>query len=73
VQTAFTALLVIYCIVIGLVLAFRQYLARENKRRDREQGDNIDPEAKNAAQPQVEVVREIDETDWENESFRYYL
>ncbi|KAH6688330.1 major facilitator superfamily domain-containing protein [Plectosphaerella plurivora] len=72
-ETAFTALLIIYCIIIVLVLAFRQYLAWENKRRDSIQGVSIDPEAKDAAPPQVEAMREVDETDWENKSFRYYL
>ncbi|KAH6991399.1 major facilitator superfamily domain-containing protein [Ilyonectria sp. MPI-CAGE-AT-0026] len=74
-QTAFTALLAIYCLVIVLLASFRVYLNWENKRRDKDQGVCIDPEARDnsPAVVQDENTEEIDETDWENKSFRYYL
>jgi ACS family allantoate permease-like MFS transporter len=74
-QTAFTALLSIFCLVIGIIGTFRVYLSRENKRRDKEQGVYIDPEPR--ASPLTldpdENTLQVDETDWENKSYRYYL
>ncbi|TGO21196.1 hypothetical protein BPAE_0234g00080 [Botrytis paeoniae] len=67
----------IACLVISIVLSIilRQYMDRENKRRDREQGVYIDPEPKH-----VEDIDDVDLTvervvltDWENKRFRYYL
>lgn len=75
IQTAFTALLSIYCLVIVFLALFRVYLNWENKRRDKDQGVCIDPEARDDSPGVVqhENAEEIDETDWENKSFRYYL
>ncbi|KAH7156030.1 major facilitator superfamily domain-containing protein [Dactylonectria macrodidyma] len=74
-QTAFTALLVIYCLVIIFVALFRVYLNWENKRRDKDQGVFIDPEPRNNSPTVIHDnnTEEVDETDWENKRFRYYL
>ncbi|KAF5565608.1 major facilitator superfamily domain-containing protein [Fusarium phyllophilum] len=71
--TAFTALFVIFCILIGLILAFRQYLAWENSRRDKTQGVYIDAESPERDAMSGAVMEATDETDFENKNFRYYL
>ncbi|KAF5972235.1 allantoate ureidosuccinate permease [Fusarium bulbicola] len=71
--TAFTALFVIFCILIGLILAFRQYLAWENSRRDKAQGVYIDAESPERDAMSGAVMEATDETDFENKNFRYYL
>ncbi|KAF5665616.1 vitamin H transporter [Fusarium circinatum] len=71
--TAFTALFVIFCILIGLILAFRQYLAWENSRRDKAQGVYIDAESPERDTMSGAVMETTDETDFENKNFRYYL
>lgn len=67
------------CLCAGSVImvVLRQYMAWENKKRDYEQGVVIDPESRvmmqgleDDAEP---VSMKLDETDWENTSFRYYL
>lgn len=67
----------IACLVISTVLSIilRQYMDRENKRRDREQGVYIDPEPKHVEDTDdVDLtVERIVLTDWENKKFRYYL
>ena len=47
----------------------------DNKRRDQEQGIRIDPEAKNPKEATEGCLVELglDETDWVNKRFRYYL
>ncbi|CVL11142.1 related to DAL5-Allantoate and ureidosuccinate permease [Fusarium proliferatum] len=71
--TAFTALFAIFCILIGLILVFRQYLAWENSRRDKAQGVYIDAESpQRDAMPAI-AMEATDETDFENMNFRYYL
>ncbi|KAF5234777.1 hypothetical protein FANTH_11966 [Fusarium anthophilum] len=72
-STAFTALFVIFCILIGLILAFRQYLAWENSRRDKAQGMYIDAESPERDVMSGVVMEASDETDFENKNFRYYL
>ncbi|KAF5613724.1 vitamin H transporter [Fusarium subglutinans] len=71
--TAFTALFVIFCILIGLILAFRQYLAWENSRRDKAQGVYIDAESPERDTMSGAVREATYETDFENKNFRYYL
>ncbi|KAF5723103.1 vitamin H transporter [Fusarium mundagurra] len=72
-RTAFTALFVIFCILIGLILAFRQYLAWENLRRDKAQGVYIDAESPERDATPSAVMEATDETDFENKNFRYFL
>jgi ACS family allantoate permease-like MFS transporter len=67
----------IACLCLGIVdiLVLRQYMDWENKRRDRHQGLVIEAEPK---VPVEEGVIELpcaglDETDWEQERFRYIL
>jgi hypothetical protein len=64
---------VIFCILIGLILAFRQYLAWENTRRDKAQGVYIDAESPDRDAMSGAVMEATDETDFENKNFRYYL
>ncbi|KFZ12691.1 hypothetical protein V502_06973 [Pseudogymnoascus sp. VKM F-4520 (FW-2644)] len=60
-------------IVLGIVLRF--YLDWENKRRDKDQGVYIDPEAKDIFENDLDemMLARVSQTDWENKSFRYYL
>ncbi|KAI8718241.1 MFS domain-containing protein [Fusarium sp. LHS14.1] len=71
--TAFTALFVITCVLLGTIFAFRQYLAWENVRRDKAQGVHIDAESPQSDTVPTVVMEATDETDFENKSFRYYL
>lgn len=74
-NSAFEGILV--CMVISAlsIMALRQYMDWENKRRDREYGVHIDPEVKGSADSTADhlVQAGLDETDWENKRFRYYL
>jgi predicted membrane protein len=73
-QTAFTALFVIFCVLLGVILGFRQYLAWDNARRDKAQGQHIDAESPELhAMSTSSVMEATDETDFKNQSFRYYL
>lgn len=67
----------IICLCLGIVdiLALRQYMDWENKRRDRVQGVVIEVEPKIANEEGVTELPSagLDETDWEQESFRYIL
>lgn len=46
----------------------------ENKRRDREQGVVIDAESTATSTDSLNLMdQKLDETDWENRSFRYIL
>lgn len=57
-----------------MILGFRVYLQWENKRRDAAQEINIDPEGKREVDLQTDkALLSLDETDWENQSFRYVL
>ena len=61
------------CISLGLIIAFRQYLDWENKRRDKAQGVHIDAESPQSNETPTVIVEATDQTDFENKSFRYYL
>ena len=72
--SAFKGLLVCIALAIVSILMLRQYMVWENKRRDRDQGVFIDPEAKEKANAEEHLVQtDLDETDWVNKKFRYYL
>ncbi|KFZ19456.1 hypothetical protein V501_00658 [Pseudogymnoascus sp. VKM F-4519 (FW-2642)] len=68
---------IIACLILSAVciMVLRQYMAWDNKRRDREQGVHIDPEAKKSERSTEEhlVQTGLDETDWVNRRFRYFL
>ena len=71
--SAFEGILICMALSAISIMVLRQYMAWENKRRNREQGITIDPET---AVSQIEehlVQSGLDETDWENKKFRYYL
>ncbi|TQV90631.1 vitamin H transporter [Cordyceps javanica] len=73
-QTAFQGIII--CLIIACVsmVVLRQYMAWDNKRRDRAQGVRIDPEMAGCNGPSEHLVRAgLDETDWENKRFRYFL
>jgi hypothetical protein len=68
----------IICLCLGIVdiLVLRQYMDWENKRRDKQQGVFIEAEPKtsNDGNGVVELPSAgLDETDWEQEGFRYIL
>ncbi|CEJ87121.1 hypothetical protein VHEMI04310 [[Torrubiella] hemipterigena] len=72
-NTAFQGILVCISAATVIILVLRQYMAWENKRRDRAQGVHIDPELEKE-DPDSHLVRDgVDETDWQNKKFRYYL
>lgn len=76
-QTAFESIMICMIIAALSVMVLRQYMAWENKRRDREQGVCIDPEAQSdgdSEDAQARLIRAgVDETDWVNKRFRYFL
>lgn len=73
-KTAFQGIMVCMIIACLSMVALRQYMALQNKRRDREQGVCIDPETAGNQDMQEHLVRAgVDETDWSNKSFRYFL
>ena len=56
------------------VLVLRQVMVYQNSRRNRIQGFKIDPEIASRVQgEEVFQGQEVDETDWQNAYFRYYL
>lgn len=68
----------IICLCLGIVdiLVLRQYMDWENKRRDRVQGMLIEAEPKKSSDEDGLVTLPsagLDETDWEQENFRYIL
>ncbi|KAL4999684.1 major facilitator superfamily domain-containing protein [Aspergillus recurvatus] len=73
-STAYTTILTCYVISIVMVALFRVYLSWTNKRRDQAQGMHIDPEEHREIDLQAdEELDHVDETDIQNESFRYIL
>lgn len=57
-----------------MILALRFYLSWENKKRDKAQGVHLDAEDIREVDLQTdEALAVLDETDWENKSFRYVL
>jgi hypothetical protein len=54
------------------ILALRVLFDFQNRARDRQQNVKIDPETTEAAESEV-VALDQDETDWQNQRFRYYL
>lgn len=68
----------IICLCLGIVdiLVLRQYMDWENKRRDRLQGVVIEVESRKSSDENGVVTLPsagLDETDWEQENFRYIL
>jgi MFS family permease len=74
-DSAFEGILICMILSAVSVMALRQYMDWENKRRDREQGVHIDPEVKGSRDSTEDhlVQAGLDETDWTNKQFRYYL
>jgi hypothetical protein len=62
-----------HAIAFVTVLVLRQLFDYQNRSRNRKQGVNIDPEAYRAADAEEIIALDKNETDWENQSFRYYL
>lgn len=57
-----------------MAAGLRVYLDWENKRRDKAQGLHIDAEEVRTIELHVDVaLLSLDETDWQNKSFRYVL
>lgn len=73
--SAFEGILVCIALAAVSIMILRQYMVWENKRRDREQGVHIDPEVRGEQESTEDhlVQAGLDETDWENKQFRYYL
>ncbi|CBF81557.1 uncharacterized protein ANIA_10720 [Aspergillus nidulans FGSC A4] len=73
-STAYTTILTCYVISIVMAALFRAYLGWANKRRDQAQGIHIDPEDHREIDLQAdEELDHVDETDIQNQSFRYIL
>ncbi|KAL4735707.1 major facilitator superfamily domain-containing protein [Aspergillus similis] len=71
-STAYTTILACYVISIVMAAVFRVYLDWTNKRRDQAQGIHIDPEEHREIDLQAdEELDHVDETDIQNQSFRY--
>jgi len=71
-KTGCEVCIICLCLAIVSILALRQYMNRENKLRDRNQGVVIDAETISAESPNL-IDQQLDETDWENNAFRYIL
>ncbi|TVY83359.1 putative transporter [Lachnellula suecica] len=73
-QTAYKTTFACSAIEIVMLLGFRFYLQWENNRRDKLQGVHIEAEDVRKVDLQTdEALALLDETDWENKSFRYVL
>lgn len=73
-QSGFVGIIVCFGITTLTILGMRWYMVRCNKRRDERLGVVIDPEGTEGVSTDEHLVRTgIDETDWVNERFRYYL
>jgi hypothetical protein len=74
-QTGCKICIICLCLGVLTILVLRQYMDWENNRRDRAQGVFIEVEPKMKGDNGVEVLPSVglDETDWEQESFRYIL
>ncbi|KAL2852395.1 major facilitator superfamily domain-containing protein [Aspergillus pseudoustus] len=73
-ETAYTTILTFFAISIAMAAGFRAYLAWTNTSRDRTQGVHIDPEeARRIDLRADEALDQVDETDFQNLSFRYIL
>ncbi|OAA72334.1 Major facilitator superfamily domain, general substrate transporter [Cordyceps fumosorosea ARSEF 2679] len=72
-QGAFQGIMISMIIASISMLALRQYMVWDNKRRDRDQGVCIDPEAGVESTSEHLVRTGLDETDWQNKRFRYFL
>ncbi|KAH8687311.1 major facilitator superfamily domain-containing protein [Tricladium varicosporioides] len=72
--TAYKTILSCFSISIIMILGLRFYLFWENKRRDKAQGIHIDAEDSREIDLHTDkALAALDETDWENKSFRYVL
>ena len=74
-QSGFVGIIVCFGITTLTILGMRRYMAWCNAGRDARQGVNVDPEAEGEEVGTEEhLVRTgLDETDWQNGGFRYYL
>ncbi|KAL2866586.1 major facilitator superfamily domain-containing protein [Aspergillus lucknowensis] len=73
-ETAYTAILTCFAIAIVMAVTFRVYLVCTNATRDRAQGVQIDPEETREIDLHTdEGLGHVDETDIENQSFRYIV
>lgn len=61
----------------AIIMILRTYMSWENHRRNKAQGVNVDPEARHNVVTEDDesqrILAELDETDWQNMVFRYYL
>lgn len=74
-QTGCKVCIICLCLGVVTILVLRQYMDWENKRRDRFQGVVIEVEPKEKGDEGVIELPPsgLDETDWEQENFRYIL
>ena len=67
--TAFTALLICFCLAIASIVCLAVYMGWQNGKRDKESGNqSVTEEGEH-----LDFIETIDETDWENRRFRYCL
>lgn len=74
-QTGCKVYMICLCLGILTILILRQYMDWENKRRDRAQGVHVEVEPKMKDSTVIEELPSfgVDETDWEQQGFRYIL
>jgi ACS family allantoate permease-like MFS transporter len=74
-RTGCKVYMICLCLGVLTILVLRQYMDWENKRRDRVQGVCIKAESKGEEGSAVIELPSfgLDETDWEQEGFRYIL
>ncbi len=66
--TAFTSLLICFCLAAASIMLLAVYMGWQNRKRDREYGVST-----SQGEEDLDTVDTIDKTDWENKSFRYCL
>ncbi|KAH8901302.1 MFS general substrate transporter [Thozetella sp. PMI_491] len=67
-HTAFTSLLICFCLAVASILALALYMNWQNKKRENEGAVVVQDMASRGAGEHL-----VDETDWENKHFRYCL
>ncbi|KFY93451.1 hypothetical protein V500_03712 [Pseudogymnoascus sp. VKM F-4518 (FW-2643)] len=76
-HSGLVATLVSLIAAAAIIMILRTYMFWENHRRNKAQGVNIDPEARHSIITEEDesqrILAELDETDWQNMAFRYYL
>ncbi|KAJ9482476.1 hypothetical protein VN97_g10948 [Penicillium thymicola] len=70
-QTAFNIMIACFVLNVAIIMIMRQLMARWNKRRDQRLGAEASLSGQAIEDNAAQI--DLDETDWENKSIRYFL